>query len=429
MSEDKPKRKFVGVKNISEKSSSLILKNKRVANRLITHIPEDILNDPELNEAIKLLPSNYNFEIHKTVWNIRKNNAKKIALQMPEGLLIYSLVISDILKKFAGNKPDENSNSEREEVEVLVMGDVSYGACCIDDFTARSLNCDYIVHYAHSCLVPIDVTQIKVLYIFVTINIDISHLYNTIVKNFSGEKLSGVDVPLKIAMFGTIQFNPSIHDLKERFEKDVSNNIHVIPPQISPLSKGEVLGCTSQKLNSEDIDLMIYLGDGRFHLESAMIHNPQIPAFRYDPYSRKFTKEGYDMKQMTKMRMNSLEEARAKSRTGKVGLILGGLGRQGNTTTVKNLQSILQKNNKVPVKIILSEIFPGKLAMFDDIDFFVQVACPRLSIDWGYAFNRPLLNPYECMVLFNEDTPFNEDYYPMDYYGRDGYGRGQIPHR
>ena len=32
------------------------------------------------------------------------------------------------------------------------MGDVTYGACCIDDFSARALGCDLIVHYGHSCL-------------------------------------------------------------------------------------------------------------------------------------------------------------------------------------------------------------------------------------------------------------------------------------
>lgn len=26
---------------------------------------------------------------------------------------------------------------------------------------------------------------------------------------------------------------------------------------------------------------------------------------------------------------------------------------------------------------------------------WVQVACPRLSIDWGEAFEKPLLTPYE----------------------------------
>ena len=32
------------------------------------------------------------------------------------------------------------------------MGDVTYGACCVDDYTARALGCDMMVHYGHSCL-------------------------------------------------------------------------------------------------------------------------------------------------------------------------------------------------------------------------------------------------------------------------------------
>jgi len=32
------------------------------------------------------------------------------------------------------------------------MGDVTYGACCVDDFTARALDVDLLVHYGHSCL-------------------------------------------------------------------------------------------------------------------------------------------------------------------------------------------------------------------------------------------------------------------------------------
>lgn len=32
------------------------------------------------------------------------------------------------------------------------MGDVTYGACCVDDYTALALGCDMLVHYGHSCL-------------------------------------------------------------------------------------------------------------------------------------------------------------------------------------------------------------------------------------------------------------------------------------
>ena len=38
------------------------------------------------------------------------------------------------------------------EVETVIMGDVTYGACCVDDFTARALGCDFMIHYGHSCL-------------------------------------------------------------------------------------------------------------------------------------------------------------------------------------------------------------------------------------------------------------------------------------
>lgn len=413
MSEPRRSR-FVGKKSLKSEETgdevatdSLVRKPRsRGIGRIRNQIPDDILNDKELNELIKLLPSNYNFEIHKTVWNIRKQNAKRVALQMPEGLLIYALVLSDIIEQFC-------------DCETIVMGDVSYGACCIDDFTARSLDCDFIVHYAHSCLVPIDITLIKVLYVFVTINMDETHLIKTIRRNFNqGDRL---------AMFGTIQFNPTIHSVKRKLEEPANDDdklIYVIPPQIMPLSKGEVLGCTSQRLDKLQIDAMVYVGDGRFHLESSMIHNPEIPAFRYDPYSRKFTREYYDQDQLSAVREDAISVA---SKLKKIGIILGALGRQGNNQTLETLEAKLEADNRTVVKIILSEIFPQKLSMFDDIDAFVQVACPRLSIDWGYAFNKPLLTPYELMVMLNEDRKWEKNYYPMDYYSKDGYGRGRVP--
>lgn len=395
-------RRFVGRKERTEGNGAVVQRVKRHVGRVVNQIPQDILEDKELQEAIRLLPSNYNFEIHKCVWNIRKHGAKRVALQMPEGLLIYSLVVSDILEQFC-------------DVETVVMGDVSYGACCIDDYTARALECDFIIHYAHLCLVPIDVTQIKVLYVFVTINIDEQHLVNTLRRNFKPGS--------RLAAFGTIQFNPTIHAIRAPLEQG-DHPIYVIPPQTMPLSKGEVLGCTSARLGSE-FDAMVYVGDGRFHLELAMIHNPDLPAFRYDPYSRKFTREHYAQEEMVQVRSEAMEVARlAKT----VGLILGALGRQGNPQTLDRLEKGFSAAGTKTVKIILSEIFPQKLAMFDDIDAFVQVACPRLLIDWGYAFEKPLLTPYEAMVVLGQDK-WVQGQYPMDYYKKDGYGRGAVPVR
>ncbi|KAL9004496.1 MAG: hypothetical protein Q9188_002698 [Gyalolechia gomerana] len=408
-----PRRRFIGRKaaaanahknagasgHIEDSAAVQVAQPRRTA-RVLNQIPQDILEDPEINDAIALLPSNYSFEIHKTIHRIRSSGSKKIALQFPEGLLLFATTISDILTRFCS------------ETETLIMGDVTYGACCIDDYTARALGCDLLVHYAHSCLIPVDVTKIKTLYVFVDIRIDTEHLIATLERNFELGKT--------IAMVGTIQFNATLHITKPALERA---GFKVLIPQTMPLSKGEILGCTSPRLPEGAADLILYLGDGRFHLESAMIHNPSLPAYRYDPYSRKLTRETYAHGEMQDTRYQAIRQAKTAKRWG---IILGSLGRQGNPHTMTMIENRLRERGIPFINLLLSEIFPGKLAMMSDVDCWVQIACPRLSIDWGYAFPKPLLTPYEALVALGvqEDwSSSNQGVYPMDFYSKGGLGR------
>jgi 2-(3-amino-3-carboxypropyl)histidine synthase len=79
------------------------------------------------------------------------------------------------------------------------------------------------------------------------------------------------------------------------------------------------------------------------------------------------------------------------------------------------LEEKLGERKKKFIRVLISEIFIGKLQFFHKVQRWVQVACPRLSIDWGAAFDRPLLTPYELAAALDY-TPFTTDSYPMDYY-------------
>lgn len=195
-----------------------------------------------------------------------------------------------------------------------------------------------------------------------------------------------------------------------------------------------------------------------------MIANPSVPAFRYDPYSKKFTRERYDHQEMQTVRDNAVQTARKSiatlahkshdvqedvSATPLWGVILGTLGRQGNVKQLQvnfvlyiyvREQTSLQtqaithqleaSSISIPyIQILLSELSPAKLALFNShISTFIQTSCPRLSIDWGYAFDRPLLSPYETAVAVGKtaswmDTTHMRDErhagigtYPMDFY-------------
>ncbi|KIK76859.1 hypothetical protein PAXRUDRAFT_835194 [Paxillus rubicundulus Ve08.2h10] len=495
----KPKKRFVGSKYVApSKPSSPV--------QFTNQIPDDILTDTLLSQAIKQLPSNYSFEIHKTIHHVRKNRAKMVALQMPEGLQMFACAITDIIERFT-------------DALTVIMGDVTYGACCIDDYTAVALGCDMLVHYGHSCLVPIDQTSIKTLYVFVEIAIDSTHLTETVRLNFpsdratfheqllnseetdkkipTGQKIGKtrhlrIEGPrltddtsedthtqhppispqlTRLALVSTIQFVAALQKLKEDLaaeyhdtappgllSNDKSNfwtgKFEATIPRSKPLSPGEILGCTAPALS--DVDALLYLGDGRFHLESIMIANPTVPAFRYDPYSKKLTRERYNYDEMRMVRDQAVQSARksisAFSPTptqsqGSLalelaakpaepeqfprswGVVLGTLGRQGS---FKQLQAITNQlsTSHVPIPympILLSELSPAKLALFSPhISTFVQTSCPRLSIDWGYAFDQPLLSPYEANVALGrakgwmdevkEGKQVKKGTYPMDFY-------------
>ncbi len=190
-----------------------------------------------------------------------------------------------------------------------------------------------------------------------------SHLVETVRFNFTREK--------RLAMVGTIQFASSFHEAKRLLEPHF-DSLYI--PQAKPLSGGELLGCTSPKLDA-NTDAIVYVADGRFHLESIMIANPGVPAYKYDPHSKLFSIEKYDNEKMLAIRKQEMEKCRNASI---VGLILGTLGRQGSLSIFERLQNILEQNNRQVVVILLSEITPGKLNELPQVECWVQVACPRL---------------------------------------------------
>ncbi|BEI85587.1 hypothetical protein CcaverHIS002_0509880 [Cutaneotrichosporon cavernicola] len=478
--EKKPRKRFVGAKPGARGGV------RRVANQ----VPDEILNDPALKAAMAALPQNYNFEIPKTIHHVRREGVRTVALQMPEGLMMYGTAIADIIERFTGALP-------------LLLADVTYGACCIDDFTAREMGAEMIVHYGHSCLIPVNQTSIKTLYVFVEIAIDAAHLALSVRRNFpssraafervilgagesepgakvdislEGEDMSASeDAPTRLALVGTIQFVAAVQALKEALSsalppldtaQDAGDDAlakvalgeigvwrgmyDISVPQVRPLSPGEILGCTAPKLGN--VDALIYVGDGRFHLESIMIANPAVPAFRYDPYSKKFTREGYEHAEMRGLRGDAVRTARQnlESRgSGSWAVLLGTLGRQGSLSVLENVQGGAraaggngngEEEGETPLLVLLSELSPQKLALFseDEISTFVQTSCPRLSIDWGYAFSRPLLSPYEASVASGRVAGWEgvevagakgTGDYPMDFYADASLGPWTPRHR
>ena len=70
---------------------------------------------------------------------INEKNAKRIAIQLPSGLKRKAPEILAELQKIVG-----------EEVELLVLGDTSYGACDLRDIEAEKIGADLMIHFGHA---------------------------------------------------------------------------------------------------------------------------------------------------------------------------------------------------------------------------------------------------------------------------------------
>lgn len=259
--------------------------------------------------------------------------------------------------------------------------------------------------------------------------------------------VNGLD-STNLVLAGTIQFASAIRASKMELEK---HGIRVLIPQSKPLSAGEVLGCTAPKISTSAFGnngetVAIFVADGRFHLEAFMIANPGIRVFRYDPYVGKLLLEEYDHEGMKASRKGAVLKAKEARNWG---IVLGTLGRQGNPKILERLEEKMKSKGFDYTVVLMSEISPYRVALFEDsVDAWIQIACPRLSIDWGDAFAKPLLTPFEAEVALGlipgwwertsaaklscndcqececdgdqRDKVEVEGEYPMDYYAQDG---------
>lgn len=363
-------------------------------------IPDSILGSAELGALVAAFPANYNFEIHKSVWRVEElkkelGRGVTLLLQLPQGLQMFGCMLADVFERFCG-------------CDVFLAADENYGACCVEDVGGALVGADFLIHYGHSCLVPLQQTRLRALYVFVDVLFDVEHLVGTLALNFP-------DPRKHLYLMSVIQFNACLFAARDALAQRGYAALTV--PQERPRAGGETLGCTAPLLPfSEERDTVVFVADGRFHLEGAMIQNPRHAYYLYNPYAQSFTLERYDHAGMLAARRAQIFRTPI-ARLRHVGVILGVLGRQGNPAVLRRVVAAIAGRFAHTV-ILVSEIFPQQLRLFGDaFDLFVQIACPRLSIDWGEAFDRPLLNTFEFFCLLRGELPAE---YANDYYAARG---------
>ncbi|KAH0570682.1 Diphthamide biosynthesis protein [Spironucleus salmonicida] len=318
--------------------------------------------------------SDYDFELPRIYEFLQ--NSKVVALQFPEGLLSFA---EEIALKI----------EDQLDILTIVIADVAYGACNADFSLIKEMQCDSFIHFGHSELVK---GYLPSLYIpCKRTDSDVVQLCQK-VNNYCEENNYK-----NIALTTTSQ---TFHFLPEML-KLLKQNITF--SDFPALNKSETLGCTCKTFGS--VDAIFSIVDGIFHAEGAVAMNKNIPVFRVDPRSLEIDREGQDVEARLEKREQLVDKIRGLQDS--ICFVLGTMGGQGSITLLQKYVKLAEQKFRKVYKMMVPEVYPQALNI-PKCQIYVQMACPRLTIDWGEYYGN-VINTVEFEKLLCpdiEDYPF-----------------------
>ncbi len=321
----------------------------------------------------------YELELERVISEIKKRGARRVLLQLPDGMRPYAFEIAEHIR---GETP----------TEVMISGDSCYGACDIASRQALDLNVDLLIHYGHACFVQSP--GVPVLYIEARIQIDVSKMVEAVTPSISDWA--------RVGLTSTIQHTQQLREVAEALSKKGVKALVGEGGGLTP-EPGQVLGCSYAAATRlpEDVDGYIFIGGGRFHPLGLALKTGK-PVIVANPYNGSVTRldEG-ELMQLAKRRVALIEVAKAAK---KIGIIVSSKLGQRALADAMVLAEKLGDREKTAFLIYVDEVRADQLNNFTEPEAFVETACPRIALDGVAGINRPILTIAEARILLGEKT-------------------------
>lgn len=316
----------------------------------------------------------FDFEEERVKQKILEIAAKRVLIQLPEGLKSEALRLSKIVEK-AGALP-------------IISADPCYGACDLATAEAESLDADLIVHYGHAKMIKYE--KVPTLYVEARATVSIEDAVK--------EALPLMEKWRKIGLVTTVQHVQTIDVAKEILLR--AGKTVVVGDAGRMNYPGQVIGCdySNAKSVAGDVDAFLFIGGGRFHALGVGVSTFK-PTIIADPYEKRAHSIDEDVQKVLKQRWACVEEAlKVKNFAVLVGLKPG----QKRLDVAFKVKEKLEKNGKNVCLFAAREISPEVLLEFPTVEAFVNTACPRISLDDSSKFKKPVLTVSEAMVVAGE---------------------------
>jgi 2-(3-amino-3-carboxypropyl)histidine synthase len=317
---------------------------------------------------------NFDFEEERVKQEVLRVGAKRVLIQLPEGLKPEAPRLAKIIERF-GAVP-------------LISADPCYGACDLATEDAESLGVDLVIHYGHSKLLKYE--RVPTIYVEAraTVNVD----------DVIEKALPMLERWRKIGLTTTVQHVQTLDGVREALVR--AGKMVVVGDARRLNYPGQVIGCDYSNARSiaKDVEAFLFVGGGRFHALGVALSTSK-PTVVADPYENRAYSVDKEAETIVKQRWASVEEAK-KAKT--FGVLVGLKPGQEKLEQALTVKRSLEENGETAFLLAAREITPEALMEFPTVDAFVNTACPRISLDDASRFRKPVLTVNEASVIVGE---------------------------
>ena len=305
----------------------------------------------------------------KIFQEIKNRKSVSVALNAPDGLLPkVQQTASNIMKRFG--------------IPAFVLADPTWGSCDLNSNGAKVLGTSLLFNIGHT--INMESFEKNVIMIDAFDDISFEKVAKKSINVLQGKKIS---------LLTDSQHLHEIEPVKKILEE--GGITVVIGHGKGQLNDGQVFGCEfyPAKEIEEQVDVNVFLGQSNFHAAGVALATNK-PTYVLDPYFNEVREVSEFAKKLQKKATLAIFKA-AEAET--FGIIIGLKEGQLSKLSALKFKKELEKEGKSVQLIALTDITNERLKNLKGIDAFIQVACPRISID--NQFDMPVLSTPQANAL------------------------------
>ena len=365
------------------------------------------------------------YEIRRTIQEIRDGRWKRIALQFPDDMLVDAPRVFERLRdglrterrdssksiKFAAIPDavlDVANNIEKTtltdssgadltkdlehdiEEKLTILADTSYGACCVDEVAAEHVDAEVAVHYGRSCLSP--TARLPVIYVFTSKPLDL----DAAAAKFK-ETYPSTDE--RVALMADIPYSHHVPKLYDRLKGDGYGNLfatevirdpssllpnRTLPPDVKN-DPDQLKEYSIFHISNPPTSLLLILSSRvrNIHIlptESSAPSGP-LPAVTATASLRR----RYAL--VTRLPAIPI-----------LGILINTLSVANYMDALQHCQNLIFRAGKKSYVFVVGKVNPAKLANFAEVGAWVVIGCWESSLIESKDFLAPVVTPFELEV-------------------------------